>query len=189
MADLANSRRVHLIGPMASGKSTTARRLADRLGLAFIELDGIRHQPNWTVKSDAAFRADVHAALDAAPQGWVAAGHYFTELGTTVIGQADTILWLRLPFYQTFPRLFLRSVKRCWSREPLWNGNRESWRVVFLSRYSPLLEAWQKRHGRIAFFTGILNTLSPRPQLLVLNSYDEVAVLMRELTGSGESLP
>ena len=37
-----------MIGNSGSGKTTLGRALAELLGVPFVELDGIFHQPGWT---------------------------------------------------------------------------------------------------------------------------------------------
>jgi adenylate kinase family enzyme len=167
-------RRIHVIGAIGSGKSTTAHRIADRLGLTFVELDAIQYQNGWTVRSSDEFKADVFAALDNASHGWVVAGNYFSILDLSVISQADTIVWLRIPFHSAFPRLICRTVQRAWNREELWNGNHESWRVSFFSRESVLLEATTKARGRQKVERAVLERLSPKPVIIELTTYEQI---------------
>src|SRR5207244_1407055 len=64
---------------------------------------------------------------------------------------ADTIIWLDYPFPLVFRRLFVRTLRRWWRREVLWNGNRERLHEHFLSRKSLFLWAvrthWRRRRG------------------------------------------
>ena len=80
------------------------------------------------------------------PQGWVCVGNY-SHVQDLVLSQADTVLWLRLPFRVSFWRLCKRTVARAWTQQPLWAGNpnRESWRQSFCSRNSILLYAITSR--------------------------------------------
>ena len=59
-------------------------------------------------------------------------GSYRMKLGDLVLDAADTVVWLDLPRRVWLPRLVTRSVYRLTSRQELWNGNRESFRSVFL---------------------------------------------------------
>lgn len=128
--------RIVVKGTSGSGKSTFGTALADRLGVPYIELDALHHGPNWSAPTDEMFQARVREAMDAAPDGWVIDGNYDSKLGDTVIGAADTILWLDLPLRTTFPRLWRRTMNRIRNDVELWNGNRETWRDQFLSRES-----------------------------------------------------
>ena len=67
-------RRVSVVGNSGSGKTTVAAQLAARLGVSHIELDAIRHQPNWQELPDDEFRSRVAALTDA--DGWVVDGNY-----------------------------------------------------------------------------------------------------------------
>jgi adenylate kinase family enzyme len=134
----ATVRRVAVRGGTGSGKSTFARELAARLGVPYVELDALHHGPNWQEASAEELRASVVAALDD-ERGWVVDGNYDGKLGTLVLDRADLIVWLDLPLRVKFPRLLRRTVRRAWRREELWNGNRESFRLAFLSRESILL--------------------------------------------------
>jgi adenylate kinase family enzyme len=129
-------RRVNVKGTSGSGKTTFARELARRLELPYLELDALHHGPNWAEPTPDEFRARVHEAMAAAPEGWVIDGNYEAKLGGTVIGEADTIVWLDLPLPLKLRRLWRRTIHRIRGDVELWSGNRESWRGAFWSRDS-----------------------------------------------------
>jgi adenylate kinase family enzyme len=131
-------RRVEVVGPSCSGKTTTARRLAALLGVPYIELDALHHDAGWTEAPAEVLQERVRAALDAAPEGWVVDGTYFGKLGSLVLDRADTIVWLDIPFRTAIRRVLWRTLSRAVRREELWNGNRESLRLA-LSRESIVL--------------------------------------------------
>jgi adenylate kinase family enzyme len=139
-------RRVEVVGPSCSGKTTTARRLAAILGVPYIELDALHHDAGWVEASAELLQERVRAALDAAPDGWVVDGTYFGKLGTLVLDRADTIVWLDIPFRTAIRRVLWRTLRRALTREELWNGNRESLRLA-LSRDSIVL--WVLRTHRV----------------------------------------
>jgi adenylate kinase family enzyme len=124
-------RRVEVVGPSCSGKTTTARRLAAILGVPYVELDALHHDAGWTEAPAEVLQERVRAALDAAPDGWVVDGTYFGKLGTLVLDRADTIVWLDIPFRTAIRRVLWRTLRRAVKREELWNGNRESLRLAF----------------------------------------------------------
>jgi adenylate kinase family enzyme len=125
-------RRVSVIGPSCSGKTTTARRLAAILGVPHVELDGLHFGPNWTEASAEEMQERVRAALDAAPAGWVVDGNYFGKLEPLVLDRADTIVWIDVPHRTAIRRVLRRTWSRLVSREELWqSGNRERLRDTF----------------------------------------------------------
>jgi adenylate kinase family enzyme len=129
-------RRVAVVGISGSGKTTTARRLAERLDVPFIELDALNHGPNWSEVSDDELRAKVEGALAAARDGWVVDATYVRKLGELVYERADTLVWLDLPLQLCLRRIWRRTWRRIIRREALWHGNRETVRGAFLVRES-----------------------------------------------------
>jgi adenylate kinase family enzyme len=127
-------RRVNVKGISGSGKSTFAAELARRLELPYIELDALHHGPNWSEPTSEEFRERVRDAMAAVPEGWVIDGNYEGKLGETVLSEADTIVWLDLPFRTKARWLWKRSFHRIRNDVELWNGNRESWRGVLWGR-------------------------------------------------------
>jgi adenylate kinase family enzyme len=129
-------RRVNVKGTSGSGKTTFAQGVARRLDLPYVELDALHHGPDWSEPTDEVFRARVRGAMDAAPDGWVIDGNYEGKLGDLVIGEADTIVWLDLPFRVKARRLWRRTATRIRDDVELWSGNKETWRGVVWGRDS-----------------------------------------------------
>ena len=147
-------RRVAVIGPSCSGKTTTAGRLASILDVPHVELDALHHDAEWTEAPAELLQRRVRAALAAAPEGWVVDGNYFGKLGPLVLDQADTIVWLDVPYRTAVGRVFRRTFVRALRRTELWNGNRESLRnalgrqsIVWwvLSRHRGFAAKWASR--------------------------------------------
>ena len=144
--DYALGKRIAVRGVTGSGKSTLTRALGEALGLRVIELDAIQWQtPGWQPMPADEFRAGIEAALAAAPTGWVCDGNYTAE-SRGMLAQADTLIWLNLPWRVTFWRLLKRTFSRAAKRELLWGTQRESLRQTLLSRNSILW--WSISHYR-----------------------------------------
>lgn len=123
-----------------AGKTTFARRLAERLALPFIELDAIHWGPSWTFLDAEAFQERVAAALPT--EGWVVDGNY-GKLGGLIWDSADTLILLDIPLRVCLWRILSRTLGRIRTREELWpgTGNRESIRNAFFAKDSLLLYA------------------------------------------------
>ena len=138
-------RRVSVIGSSGSGKSTVARSISDQLGLRYLELDAIFHQPGWVPKPDAQFRAEVAEFVRA--KHWVVDGNYTTlAVAELVWPAADTIIWLDPPRRTVMRRVIVRTLRRVITREELWNGNREPWSNLysFKPEKNIILWAWTR---------------------------------------------
>jgi hypothetical protein len=129
-------------GGSGAGKTTLAKSLARRFGVPFVELDALQHGPNWVQASAEELCARVTAVLDGA-EGWIVDGNYDSRLGTLVIERAQLIVWLDLPLATKLLRLVRRTTRRVLTREALWNGNRETWRLVLFDPES--LFVWAVR--------------------------------------------
>jgi adenylate kinase family enzyme len=114
--------RVSVVGTSGSGKSTLARRLAAVLGLPYVEMDGLYHQPGWQPRPAAEFEQVITARAD--EDSWVIDGNY-SGVRPVVWARADTVVWLDLPKRTVMRQVTWRTVRRAVTREELWNGNRE----------------------------------------------------------------
>lgn len=136
--------RIVVIGMSGAGKSTLARGLAAALGVPHVELDALFWGPGWEPHPPSQFRAAVREA--AAGPAWVADGNY-SSVREILWPRATAIVWLNLPFFTVFGRVFRRTLRRVFLRERLWQDNRESLARTFFSRESILW--WVIRnHGR-----------------------------------------
>lgn len=128
-------KRVVVIGSSCSGKTTLARRIAGVLGVPHVELDELHWGPNWTERPTEVLRRAVGDRV--AGEGWVVDGNY-TKVQDIVWPRATDAVWLNYSFPVVFGRALRRTVARMITREELFSGNRESFRVSFLSRDSIL---------------------------------------------------
>ena len=141
----ARNRRIVVIGTSGSGKTTTARQLAQRLGRPHVELDALHWEPNWTEAPLDVFRARVIEALK--DDAWVVDGNY-SKVRDIVWSRADTVVWLDYSLPVILWRLVWRTLRRSLLREELWSGNRESLRMSLFSRESIVLWALQTYRRR-----------------------------------------
>jgi adenylate kinase family enzyme len=134
-------RRISVVGCSGSGKTTTARAIADRLGLRYLELDSIYHQPGWVPLSDHEFRRQVTEYVRA--KHWVVDGNYQGQgVADIVWPLADTVVWLDPPRRTIMQRVIRRTLKRVITREELFNGNREPWSNLWNPRPEKNIIMW-----------------------------------------------
>jgi adenylate kinase family enzyme len=125
----SHPRRLRIVGTSGSGKSHLARQTADRLGVAYLELDAVFWDADWTWRNEDEALQLVREFVDAHSDGWVVEGNWTSKLrgfldpGTP--GGADTFVWLDHPRPVVMRRVIGRTLRRAVRREELWHGNRE----------------------------------------------------------------
>jgi adenylate kinase family enzyme len=173
-------RRVAFMGISGGGKTTVGKAAAARLGVPFVELDAFQHGPNWQQATPEELRARVTAALDAAFDGWVVDGNYYTPLGGTVLDRADTLVHLDPPLRTAFWRVCRRTVVRSARREELWNGNRESFRNMLTPRYS--MPLWVlKQHGNFRRRVREIAALHPHLTVVTLETREDADAWLQSI--------
>jgi adenylate kinase family enzyme len=134
-----------VVGTSGTGKSTVARQLAGNLGVPFVELDGIFHQPGWAPLPAEEFRRRV--AEVAARDAWVIDGNY-SAVRPLVWARADTVIWIDLPRPVVMRQIIWRTLRRAVFRVELWNGNRERWANFFTWDPEQSVISWARhRHA------------------------------------------
>jgi adenylate kinase family enzyme len=128
--------RALVVGTSGCGKTAFAQSLARRLAAEHIELDDLYWSESWTARPSEQFVEAVRLAV--AAERWVADGNY-SIVREVLWSRATHVVWLNFSRTVVFSRIFWRTVRRVFSREPLWHGNRESITRAFLSRQSILL--------------------------------------------------
>jgi adenylate kinase family enzyme len=131
-------KRIVVVGDSGAGKTVLARQLARRLDLLHIELDALFWEANWTQAAPEVFRERVRQALCA--ERWVVDGNY-SQVGDLTWARADTVVWLDYGLGTILIRLLLRTFRRIFTREELWNGNRESFFKGLFTRDSIIVWA------------------------------------------------
>ena len=121
-------RRIVVVGTISSGKSTIAKRLAEKLALNFIELDALHWEQGWIETPDETFRARAEEATRISD--WVVEGNYH-RVRDIIWPRAEAIIWLDYSLPLIFWRLTYRIFKRAITRELLWGKNIEPFWIQF----------------------------------------------------------
>ena len=173
-------RKVSVVGCAGSGKSVVGRALAARLGVPYVELDGLFHQPGWGERPVEEFRAEVEAVT--AGDGWVVDGNY-SKVQDIVWDRADTVVWLDLPRPVVMRQVVGRTLRRVTFGQELWNGNRERWRnlVSLDPEQSIIVWAWT-RHGtyEAKYGTAMADPAHDHLRWIRLRSRGEVAAFLSD---------
>jgi adenylate kinase family enzyme len=169
-------RHIIVCGSSCSGKTTLAANIAQKINVPHIEIDAIFWKPDWEETPVDELRAEISAAVEKNPDGWVIDGNYHRTRDLT-LSLADTVIWLRLPFRVAFWRLLKRTIARCIDKKPICGANYETWRQAFFSRDSLilyLLTHWQKYERMGESF----NEVPHNARIIQLHSSREVAAFL-----------
>lgn len=127
--------RVLIYGVTGSGKTTLARKVADRTGLPFHSVDDLTWQPGWVAMPAEDQRRMMSAIC--ASERWILDSGYSTWVDL-VLARTDLIVALDYPRWRSLGRLVRRSLARAIDRRKICNGNTETFRLM-LSRDSILV--------------------------------------------------
>lgn len=122
-------KKIIIVGTSGSGKSTLAKKLSSKLGYDYIALDALFWKPHWTQSTDEEFFAKIKKAID--QDTWIIDGNY-TRSTSITWPEADTVIWLDLPYWQTIYQVTKRSIRRIITKENLCSieENRESLKIT-----------------------------------------------------------
>ena len=135
MADNSDLQRKILVAGQG-GKTTLARAIAEDLDLPYVELDALSYLPDWVSRPKDEFRELVSQVLIGNPGGWVIDGNYGTDLQGMIAKQADTVIYVNMPYWLMMWRTFWRSVARARDKRLICGENVETWRRMLLSTES-----------------------------------------------------
>ena len=172
--------RVLVIGSGGAGKSTLARRLAERTGLPAVHLDRLYWRPGWESTPPEEWDGTV-ARLAAEPR-WIMDGNYGRTLGPR-LAAADTVVLL------DYPRLLcLWRATRRWltyrgrTRADMAPGCDEQLSLEFVR----WIWSYPRRGRRTALAR--IAAADPAPRLVVLRSPAEAERWLASVPAAGRTL-
>jgi adenylate kinase family enzyme len=172
---LSTAKRILVLGTSGAGKTTMALFLSRRLNLQHVELDALFHGPNWTPTPKEEFIKSVERETFSG--AWVVCGNY-SSVRTMLVQNADAIVWLDLSFPVVFGQVFRRTIRRWYTREVLWNGNRERLWEQFFSKDSLFLWVIQTHRKKRRDYMQNL----PQDKTIRLESRAEVRSLLSSMS-------
>lgn len=92
MSTTTLGKKILIVGVSASGKSTFARKLAEKTKLPLVLVDAIMWKPNWEYIGDAETAKALEEA-SAQPE-WIIEGYIVKEARSVVLERADSIIYL-----------------------------------------------------------------------------------------------
>ena len=114
--------KINIVGISGSGKSTFAKKVADKLHHPYIELDSIYWRSDW--KHNPNFLTDLNSNLSA-NSSYVLDGNYASS-DHLKWKDIDLVIWLDYSFHLSFYRCLTRTIKRLVTKECLWGSNKET---------------------------------------------------------------
>ena len=179
----SSPRRVLVTGASGSGKSTVARAVAARLGLPYTEIDSLYHGPDWVPRP--AFVADVTTLV--AQPAWATEWQYSTVRGL-LADRADLLIWLDLPRWLILIQVTIRTLRRRFRREPLWNGNLEPPLWTILRNADHIIRWSWRSHARVQPRVVTLSHSHPQLPVVRLRTRRDISRWLNALPWSTNNL-
>lgn len=158
-------RRIVILGVTGSGKTTFGRKLGAAMGVPATDLDDLHWLPGWIQREMPEFYA--LAAEKASTDTWVIMGNY-SKVREAIWPRADTFIWIDLPFLQVFWQLLRRSILRAIDKNPVCNGNIESWKNFF-SKESIMLWFFKSYRKRKREYSALFDAAGNMPHVTYIH--------------------
>ncbi|MFJ4221521.1 AAA family ATPase [Curtobacterium luteum] len=169
-------RRVLVAGVSGVGKTTTARRIAEVLGLRHTEIDALFHGPGWEPRPTFAEDVDRFTREDSWITEWL-----YGPVRSMLAERADTLVWVDLPTRVMLRRLLRRTLRRRLGREELWNGNVEPPLWTFFTDREHILRWGISTRNAMREQVPALERSAPHLRIVHLRSQHEVDAFVERL--------
>jgi adenylate kinase family enzyme len=146
---MGGARRVMLYGVTGSGKSTAAARISEATGIPWTSVDDLTWGAGWVPVPEDEQRRRFEAVC--AEDTWLLDTAYGTWVDVP-LARVELIVALDYPRWFSLLRLVRRSLSRALDKQPVCNGNTESWGQL-LARDSIIgwhFRSFRRKRERIA---------------------------------------
>lgn len=179
--------RVLVYGVTGSGKSTLATELAQSTGIEahFVD-EEYGWLPDWTPRPSEEIRQLVAPVV--AGESWIFDSAYATFLDL-VAPRAQLILGLDYSRARTLTQLLRRTVQRVISKEPVCNGNIETWRSL-LSKDSIVawhFKSFKRKRSTMRQLSEEASIDSGAPRVLLFKNPRQTTAWLNSLKAAAES--
>lgn len=164
-------KKIVIVGVSASGKSTFARKLGEKLDRPVIFMDSIMWKPGWNYIGDEETAQKLKAISDG--EEWIIEGYITTKARTFLFERADTIIYL------CYPRIVgvWRYLKRWWFHRHTPRPELEGSPDTFDFNYLKLI--W--RRGEAVTLDKYLKEVSNQQKIIKLASPREARLFLEKI--------
>lgn len=121
-------RRVLVYGVTGSGKTTAAARISEVTGIPWTSVDELTWEANWVAVPEDVQRRRIEAVC--AQDSWLLDTAYGQWIDVP-LARVQLIVALDYPRWFSLQRLLRRTCARAVDKQPICNGNIETWRQMF----------------------------------------------------------
>jgi adenylate kinase family enzyme len=172
--------KIVIIGSSSSGKTTLAKNISKKLDIDHQEARLFFWEENWKESKLEVFRERVNNFTN--NDKWITDGNFASSVSDIVWARADTIIWLDYSLSRTLIQFFLRSIRRSFSGEELWHGNRETlWNSIFRPKSLFLWIITNYKRNRKRFLLLISSKKYPHISFLHFKSPKETESFLSKL--------
>ncbi|MDB5258999.1 MAG: topology modulation protein [Candidatus Taylorbacteria bacterium] len=164
-------KKIAIVGVSASGKSTFARKLAERTCLPVFFMDSIMWKPGWNYVGD----EETVLRLQEISSGteWIIEGYITKGARSVIFDRADTVIYLDYPRWVASGRYILRWLKHRKDPRPELAGSPEKFSFKFLKL------VWNK--GETRSLDALLAQMSERSKIIRLTSPKKSRIFLHKI--------
>lgn len=164
-------KRIVVVGVSASGKSTFARKLSERIKLPLFLMDSIMWNPGWQYIGDEETLRRLEEI--GAQEEWIIEGYISKAARTFLFDRADSIIYLDYPPIIATIRYLKRWLKHRKNPRPELEGSPEKFDWKFLKL------VWTK--GEAISLNKFLKEVSNQEKIITLTSPREANIFLKKI--------